>query len=118
MLNILVSEDEGNDHLSFAWHLFRSSQEIYAISTQIREQFDPTILVGIHKPLCTEELLWDPEFGEYHLLHNKLSEVQLLRVHKLCLRVKNHCKHNQHGENGSFVVVFTCQVYQILVSWY
>ncbi len=112
MLNTLVSEDEGNDHLGFAWHLFRSTQEIYATSTPrcIREQFDHTLLlVGIHKPLCTEELLCNPEFGKYHLIHNKLSEVQLLRGHKLCLRVS-------HGECGSFVVAFTCQAYQILVS--
>jgi hypothetical protein len=68
MLNILVSEDEGNDHLSFAWHLFRSSQEIYAISTQIREQFDPTLLVGIHNHSVQKNY-----FGTLNLVNTTFS---------------------------------------------
>jgi hypothetical protein len=57
MLDIFVCSDAGNDHLGFAWHLLRSSQEIYTVSTQIREQFDTTLLEGNHKPLCTETIL-------------------------------------------------------------
>jgi hypothetical protein len=71
-LDVFVSSDAGNDHLGFAWHLLRSSQEIYAVSTQIREQFDTTLLEGNHKPPCTEAIFWDPNLGEYHLLHNEL----------------------------------------------
>jgi hypothetical protein len=33
-----------------------------------RSQNSTTLLAGNHKPLCTEAILWDPNFGEYHLL--------------------------------------------------
>jgi hypothetical protein len=94
----------GNDHLGFVWHLIRSSQEIYAISTQIRKQFDS----GIRKPPCAEAiLLWDPNFSEYHLLHNELSKAILLRGHEQDLRAKNHYTYSRCRERGSFVVTFT-----------
>jgi hypothetical protein len=44
----------------------------YAVSRQIREQFDTALLAGIHKPPCTEAILWDPDIGEYNLLCNEL----------------------------------------------
>jgi hypothetical protein len=100
---MIISPDMGNDHLGFVWHLLRSSQEIYAISTQIRKQFDP----GIWKPPCAEAILWDPNFSEYHLLHNELSKAILLRGHEQKLRAKNHYTYSQCRERGSFVVTFT-----------
>jgi hypothetical protein len=33
ILDVFVSSDVGNNHLGFSWHLLRSSQEIYAVST-------------------------------------------------------------------------------------
>ena len=78
ILDVFVSSDVENNHLGFSWHLLRSSQEIYAISTQIREHFDTTLIEGIHKPTCTEAILWDPDIGKYHLLHNELQTAQLL----------------------------------------
>jgi hypothetical protein len=72
-LDVFVSLQAGNNPLGFAWHLLRSRQEIYAVSTQIREQFDPRLLEGNQKPPCTEVILWDPNLGEYHL-HNKLRK--------------------------------------------
>jgi hypothetical protein len=79
MLDVSISSDARNNHLGLSWHLFRNSQEIYAVSTQIiREHFDTTLGEGNHKPMCTEAILWDPDFSKYHLLHNELQTAQLL----------------------------------------
>jgi hypothetical protein len=93
---MFISLDMGNDHLGFAWHLLRSSQEIYTLSTYIREQFDPTLLEGIQKPPCKEVILWDPNFGENHHLHNNLRKSRLLRGHEQYMRAENHYTHSQH----------------------
>jgi hypothetical protein len=66
-------------------------------------QFDP----GIWKPPCAEAILWDPNFSEYHLLHNELSKAILLRGHEQKLRAKNHYTYSRCRERGSFVVTFT-----------
>jgi hypothetical protein len=40
--------------------------------------------------MCTEAILWDPDFSKYHLLHNELQTAQLLWGHKQYMQAENH----------------------------